>query len=45
MTDSNSMLFNTMKFHFTGADDKTYKFDLDEINDSVSGIDASLTLL
>ena len=42
MTDSNSMLFNTMKFHFTGNDAKVYKFDLDDINASVSGIDASL---
>lgn len=42
MTNSNSMLFNTMKFHFTGDGTAPYKIDLDAINQSVSGIDASL---
>ena len=31
-----------MKFHFTGDGTAPYKIDLDAINQSVSGIDASL---
>ena len=39
---NNSMLFNTLKFHFAGNDDEEYKFNLDTINSSVNDVDASL---
>jgi len=42
MSDDKSILFNTLKFHFAGNDDEDYKFDLENINNSVNTMDASL---